>query len=242
MIDDPNFHAILGDRKERYLPRFARLLEKAKGDPVIAAKTRGWNWMGFVGTSFWLLYHRMYLQGFGLLAIGLTLPLLFGSSAGTGGIVMAILTGLYGDGQLFQHVHSKALARANLATDAERLHLFDRTYANSSPLLAWGTASMVIALGLFLEFGGSRSCGSTETVALLRSISGKHFADNEPLFRSLQIGQSDLSITFEHVRETDSNSRATRCAADLVLKLADTTQSGQSDKCSSQKSARGFGA
>lgn len=147
-LDDPNFTAVLGNRKLAYLPRFERIIERSGDDPARIPKVLSWNWAALLGTGFWLLYHRMYLQGLVLVGASLVVSAVFET-----GVLFCLFTGgaalgLYGDSQLLMHVRKQAAERAKL-TSEEDLARFDAKHANSSPLLGWGMVPVVIlAAGL----------------------------------------------------------------------------------------------
>ncbi len=102
-LDNPHLLAILGQRKETYIPRFERLLAKAQGVPTEATKTWSWNWAAFVFGGFWLLYHRLYWQGLGFLTLSMFLPEVFGPQGYAVIFAGNVVLGLYGDAQLFRH-------------------------------------------------------------------------------------------------------------------------------------------
>lgn len=133
-LDDPNFVAVLGTRKQAYLQRFEHIIERSGNDPARIPKIMSWNWAAFLGNGFWLLYNRMYLRGFLLLAFSLILSAVFGF-----GLLFCMFSagaalGLYGDAQLLMHLRKQAAERAKLANEADQTR-FDTKHANTSPLL-----------------------------------------------------------------------------------------------------------
>jgi|GEM_PF-3732173 len=240
-LDDPQFLALLGDRKETYLPRFQRLLEKAKDDPALAKKTWGWNWMAFLFGGFWLLHHRLYGRGAAFLVASMFLPEVLGQPGYAAIFAGNIVLGLLGDALLFGHLRKQAVLRAQTANEVEQVR-FDRWHAGRFVALPWIAFALFLVIAVLLDpgarrelagiFGPTRSCSASETQDLLHSIALREFFEGrDQSFRALRLTRDDLTITFEDIREVATTSRKTSCAANIVVRASERliTDAAKSD-------------
>lgn len=61
-ISANDYAAVVGNKADYYVPRFRRIAVGGNG---------GWNWAAFFFSPYWLIYRKMYVGGFLLLALNL---------------------------------------------------------------------------------------------------------------------------------------------------------------------------
>ena len=57
-----DYAVVVGNKSDYYVPRFRR---------IAAGSTGGWNWAAFFFGAYWMIYRKMYVGGFLLLALNL---------------------------------------------------------------------------------------------------------------------------------------------------------------------------
>lgn len=226
-IESLNLEPVLGTRAAKYIPRFRGLLEKAGGDLAKAEKQKGWNWAAFLGNGYWLIYHRDYLRGFGLLAIIIILPLLIGTT-GAGLILLASIScGLMGDAMLLRYVRQLAERRERIATDEGRA-AFDRRYAGGSwpmaigAFVAMGIAVIVLDPEARSDLGLSSdiSCSSSEAKKLvIEIIRRSDFGNALVSLKDYGLQPEFMRYQLDDIRTVQSNGRVSQCAATMHVTL-----------------------
>ncbi len=66
-----------------------------------------WNWVAFFFPPFWMLYRRMYLYGFSVLALFTLIELLRLLEVAAANLSISILIGIFGNAIYFYHTRTK---------------------------------------------------------------------------------------------------------------------------------------
>jgi hypothetical protein len=85
-----------GDQPDPYLGDYRRWKSEAPGEEILTWRGTHWIWPALFFALAWLLYRRLYVYGFALMAVGILLGLLLPDYAGVVGLPLGILLARYG--------------------------------------------------------------------------------------------------------------------------------------------------
>ena len=105
MINSEDFSKIVQKKCEYYIPKFEDI--KENGDK------ESWNFAGFLFSFSWLVYRKMYIEGFTILAINI-LVMFIGRWEGVVSILTHFICGIYGNYLYFKYCRKKINGNVNL--------------------------------------------------------------------------------------------------------------------------------
>lgn len=130
-----------------YIPAFKEIQE--------LRKSTSWNWAAFFFNSWWFLYRKMYAYGFGIIVATFIVTALIPPSGFLLNIVIAIVSGLYGNIMYLKETEKQIQSVANMEPDLKQRILLSRGGVNVVipiifAILTIGTIVLVMGLGAFL--------------------------------------------------------------------------------------------
>ncbi len=105
---DPDVEMMVGVNTEYYLPKFRQFKQ--------LNKTTSWNWASFFFPLWWFVYRKMYL--YALCAWGVNV-LISSMTAGTGGLAVRILAGIFGN-YIYMYWLEDQAKQAKIMTPSEK--------------------------------------------------------------------------------------------------------------------------
>ncbi|MBP5313747.1 MAG: DUF2628 domain-containing protein [Eggerthellaceae bacterium] len=137
---DPDFVALIGEKKEVYIPKFIAMNNSA-------AKI-SWNWCAFLLMPFWAFYRRMYAVAFGYIGAALLLGIIagFGSPILEGLFTIAfwVSLGLWGNFFYYKTLDYKK----------DQLKVFDAAGRKAFIEKNKGTSTTALVISLLVILGG----------------------------------------------------------------------------------------
>lgn len=126
---------------EYYIPKFKEIQE--------LYKTTSWNWAAFFFNSWWFLYRKMYVVGFGIILADIVIGSMIPALSLLINIVIAIISGLYGNIVYLKHIQKELEAYNNMDEDIKQRLILNKGGVNIViPIIL-----AIITLGLFLLIG-----------------------------------------------------------------------------------------
>ena len=138
MTSSINEEVYIGTNTEYYLPLFNRM--RKQGRKI------SWNWCAFLFTPYWLIYRKMYLLGFGLLAINFIMNINFVLLYSFIMFTVYTLIGIFGNYIYMQRIISLSAAGEQIEDEFDRSrHVKIYSGVNSSAVVFSLIALMVLS-------------------------------------------------------------------------------------------------
>lgn len=130
MINSEDFSKVVQKKCDYYIPKFEDMKE--------SKKEASWNFAGFFFSFSWLVYRKMYVEGF--IALGIrTLVMFIDQYERTGSWMIRLACGIYGNYLYFKHCERKINNTMNLEEDLK-----------NNKLHRAGGVSIIGLLGVFI--------------------------------------------------------------------------------------------
>lgn len=98
MINNEDFSKVVHKKCDYYIPKFEEIMENKDKE--------SWNYSAFFFSFSWLVYRKMYIEGFTILAINI-LVMFIGNWEGVVSILTHFICGIYGNYLYFNHCKKK---------------------------------------------------------------------------------------------------------------------------------------
>ena len=140
-FDNKEMINFIQKKVEYYIPEFKEIQE--------LYKTTSWNWAAFFFNSWWFLYRKMYAVGFGIILADIVIGSIIPSLSLLINIVIAVISGLYGNIVYLKHIQKQLNSFNNMDEDIKQRLILDKGGVNIViPIIL-----AVITIGFFLLIG-----------------------------------------------------------------------------------------
>lgn len=145
-FDNKDMINFIQKKVDYYIPKFKDIQE--------LQQTTSWNWAAFFFNSWWFLYRKMYAYGFGLIIGSFLITVILPISSVILNLVIAILSGLYGNIVYLKQVQKELDTVKNMEYDMKQRILISRGGVNIIipiilAIIAIGILLLIGALGVF---------------------------------------------------------------------------------------------
>jgi len=114
MINNEDFSKVVQGKSDYYIPKFENLKENENKE--------SWNFAGFFFSFSWLVYRKMYVEGF--VALGIKILLMYiGKYETSVSLIIRLICGVYGNYIYFKHCEKKVNDAMNLDNDIKNNRL-----------------------------------------------------------------------------------------------------------------------
>ena len=121
-FDNKDMINFIQKRVEYYIPKFKEIQE--------LYKTTSWNWAAFFFNSWWFLYRKMYVIGFGIILADIVIGSIIPSLSFLINIVIAIISGLYGNIVYLKHIQKELEPLNNMDEDIKQRLILNKGGVN----------------------------------------------------------------------------------------------------------------
>ena len=121
-FDNKDMINFIQKRVEYYIPKFKEIQE--------LYKTTSWNWAAFFFNSWWFLYRKMYVIGFGIILADMVIGSIIPSLSFLINIVIAIISGLYGNIVYLKHIQKELEPLNNMDEDIKQRLILNKGGVN----------------------------------------------------------------------------------------------------------------
>ena len=142
MINSEDFSKIVQKKCEYYIPKFEDI--KENGDK------ESWNFAGFLFSFSWLVYRKMYIEGF--IALGIKILIMYiGKYESLVSLIISLICGIYGNYLYFKHCEKKVNDSIHLDEDLKSKNLY-RAGGVSIVGLIVVFITVFIATGIYVKY------------------------------------------------------------------------------------------
>lgn len=139
-VIDPDVERLVGVKQEYYLPKFRQF--------KTLNKYASWNWSAFFCTLWWFVYRKMYL--YALCVWGVSI-LLSSMTDGAGGLLVSILSGVFGNYIYMYHLEDQAKQAKTMTFQEKEAFLDKKSGVNKGAVILLTIVFVLfIALAIFL--------------------------------------------------------------------------------------------
>lgn len=146
-FDNRDMVNFIQTKEEYYIPKFKEIQE--------IYKSTSWNWAAFFFNSWWFLYRKMYVIGFGLIVADILIGLLMPTVSLIASIAIAVISGLYGNITYLKHIQKQLNSFTNMGEDIKQRLILNKGGVNIAIPIILAIITIVFllligALGTFL--------------------------------------------------------------------------------------------
>ncbi|MEW9076883.1 DUF2628 domain-containing protein [Terrisporobacter glycolicus] len=146
-FDNRDMVNFIQTKEEYYIPKFKEIQE--------IYKSTSWNWTAFFFNSWWFLYRKMYVIGFGLIVVDILIGLLMPTVSLIASIAIAVISGLYGNIAYLKHIQKQLNSFTNMGEDIKQRLILNKGGVNIAIPIILAIITIVFllligALGTFL--------------------------------------------------------------------------------------------
>ncbi len=146
-FDNRDMVNFIQTKEEYYIPKFKEIQE--------IYKSTSWNWAAFFFNSWWFLYRKMYVIGFGLIVVDILIGLLMPTVSLIASIAIAVISGLYGNIAYLKHIQKQLNSFTNMGEDIKQRLILNKGGVNIAIPIILAIITIVFllligALGTFL--------------------------------------------------------------------------------------------
>lgn len=146
-FDNRDMVKFIQTKEEYYIPKFKEIQE--------IYKSTSWNWAAFFFNSWWFLYRKMYVIGFGLIVADILIGLLMPTVSLIASIAIAVISGLYGNITYLKHIQKQLNSFTNMGEDIKQRLILNKGGVNIAIPIILAIITIVFllligALGTFL--------------------------------------------------------------------------------------------
>ncbi|WP_018592354.1 DUF2628 domain-containing protein [Terrisporobacter glycolicus] len=146
-FDNRDMVKFIQTKEEYYIPKFKEIQE--------IYKSTSWNWAAFFFNSWWFLYRKMYVIGFGLIVADILIGLLMPTVSLIASIAIAVISGLYGNIAYLKHIQKQLNSFTNMGEDIKQRLILNKGGVNIAIPIILAIITIVFllligALGTFL--------------------------------------------------------------------------------------------
>lgn len=146
-FDNRDMVKFIQTKEEYYIPKFKEIQE--------IYKSTSWNWAAFFFNSWWFLYRKMYVIGFGLIVVDILIGLLMPTVSLIASIAIAVISGLYGNIAYLKHIQKQLNSFTNMGEDIKQRLILNKGGVNIAIPIILAIITIVFllligALGTFL--------------------------------------------------------------------------------------------
>ena len=142
MINSEDFSKVVQKKCDYYIPKFEDIRENEDKD--------SWNFAAFFFSFSWLVYRKMYIEGFFALGIKI-LVMYIGKHERLVSLAISLICGMYGNYLYFKHCEKKVNDTINLEEDLKN-NMLHRTGGVSIVGLLVVFITVVIATGIYVKY------------------------------------------------------------------------------------------
>lgn len=121
-FDNRDMVNFIQTKEEYYIPKFKEIQERYK--------STSWNWAAFFFNSWWFLYRKMYVIGFGLIVADILIGLLMPTVSLIASIAIAVISGLYGNIAYLKHIQKQLNSFTNMGEDIKQRLILNKGGVN----------------------------------------------------------------------------------------------------------------
>ena len=146
-FDNRDMVNFIQTKEEYYIPKFKEIQE--------LYKSTSWNWAAFFFNSWWFLYRKMYVIGFGLIVAEILIGLLMPAVSLIVSISIAVISGLYANIVYLKHIQKQLNSFTNMGEDIKQRLILNKGGVNIAIPIILAIITIVFllligALGTFL--------------------------------------------------------------------------------------------
>lgn len=140
-FDNRDMVNFIQKKSEYYILKFKDIQE--------SYKSTSWNWAAFFFNSWWFLYRKMYIIGFGIILVDIVIGSLIPSVSLIVSIALAVISGLYGNIAYLKHIQKQLDSLRNIEEDIKQRLILNKGGVNIViPIIL-----TIITIGFFLLIG-----------------------------------------------------------------------------------------
>ena len=140
-FDNRDMVNFIQKKSEYYIPKFKDIQE--------SYKSTSWNWAAFFFNSWWFLYRKIYIIGFGIILVDIVIGSLIPSLSLIVSIALAVISGLYGNIAYLKHIQKQLDSLRNIDEDIKQRLILNKGGVNIViPIIL-----AIITIGFFLLIG-----------------------------------------------------------------------------------------
>lgn len=121
-FDNKDMVNFIQKKAEYYIPKFKEIQE--------SYKSTSWNWAAFFFNSWWFLYRKMYVIGFGIIIADIVIGSVIPYLSLIASIAIAVISGLYGNIAYLKHMQKQLDSFRNMDEDTKQRLILNKGGVN----------------------------------------------------------------------------------------------------------------
>jgi uncharacterized membrane protein len=142
MINNEDLAKVVHQKCDYYIPKFEEIIKNKDKE--------SWNYAGFFFSFIWLVYRKMYVLGFSIVAIKI-LVMFIGNFEGIVSILTHFICGIYGNCFYLKHCEKKVNDNINLDENIKSNKLYRAGGVSIAGLIVV-FITVFISTGIYLKY------------------------------------------------------------------------------------------